>query len=136
MAGEVANRCTKVGSVTDIVSIRGLAVSAVIGVYDWEREAVQELIVNVELPADAHRAALSDDITDALDYSAVAGTVRSVVQDGKFQLVETAAERIAEAILVGYGVVWVKVEVVKPLPREGYSAAVTVERGVRPSTRF
>lgn len=121
---------------TDIVSIRGLAVSAVIGVYDWEREITQDLVVNVDLPTDARRAALTDDIADALDYSAIAGTVRSVVTDGKFQLIETAAERIAEAVLVGYGVGWVRVEVVKPLPREGYSSAVTVERGVRPSTRF
>jgi dihydroneopterin aldolase len=128
----VANLCF----VTDIVSIRGLAVSAVIGVYDWEREITQDLVVNVDLPTDARRAALTDEIADALDYSAIAGTVRSVVTDGKFQLIETAAERIAEAVLVGYGVGWVRVEVVKPLPREGYSAAVTVERGVRSSTRF
>jgi dihydroneopterin aldolase len=126
----------KVGAVTDIVSIRGLTVSAVIGVYEWERSITQDLVVSVDLPSDARRAALADDIADALDYSAIAETVRSVVTDGKFQLIETAAERVAEAILVGYGVGWVRVEVVKPLPREGYTAAVTVERGVRPSTRF
>lgn len=121
---------------TDLVSIRGLTVNAVIGVYDWERETTQDLVVNVDLPTDARRASLSDDIADALDYSAIAATIRTVVTDGKFQLIETAAERIAEAVLVGYGLAWVRVEVVKPLPKEGYSAAVTVERGVRPSTRF
>ena len=123
-------------SVTDLVSIRGLAINAVIGVYDWERETTQDLVVNVDLPTDARRAALSDDIVDALDYSAIAATIRRVVTDGKFQLIETAAERIAEAVLVGYGLGWVRVEVVKPLPGEGYSAAVTVERGVRPRSRF
>jgi 7,8-dihydroneopterin aldolase/epimerase/oxygenase len=122
--------------VTDIVSIRGLTVSAVIGVYDWERETTQDLIVNVDLPTDARRTAVTDDLADALDYSAIAASVRTVVTDGKFQLVETAAERIADAVLVGYGVGWVRVEVVKPLAREGYSAAVTVERGIRPSGRF
>jgi 7,8-dihydroneopterin aldolase/epimerase/oxygenase len=122
--------------VTDLVSIRGLTVNAVIGVYDWERETTQDLVVNVDLPTDARRASLSDDIADALDYSAIAATIRTVVTDGKFQLIETAAERIAEAVLIGYGLGWVRVEVVKPLPREGYSAAVAVERGVRPSTRF
>jgi dihydroneopterin aldolase len=126
----------EVGAVTDIVSIRGLTVSAVIGVYEWERSVSQELLVNVDLPSDVRRAAMSDDIADALDYSAIAATVRSVVKDGEFQLIETAAERIASAVLTEYGLVWVRVEVVKPLPREGYSAAVTVERGVRPSSRF
>jgi 7,8-dihydroneopterin aldolase/epimerase/oxygenase len=122
--------------VTDIVSIRGLTISAVIGVYEWERSITQDLVVSLDLPSDVRKAALADNISDALDYSAIAETVRSVVQDGKFQLIETAAERIAEAVLVGYGVGWTRVEVVKPLQREGYSAVVTVERGPRPSTRF
>jgi dihydroneopterin aldolase len=126
----------KVCIVTDTVSIRDLTVSAVIGVYDWEREITQDLVVSLELPADAREAARSDDIADTLDYSAIAGTVRTVLQNGKFQLIETAAERIAEAVLAGYGVGWTRVEVVKPLPKEGYTAAVTVERGVRPASRF
>jgi dihydroneopterin aldolase len=125
-----------VSAVTDIVSIRGLTVNAVIGVYDWEREITQELVVTIDMAADTRKAALSDDIADALDYSAVASTATAVLRDGKFQLIETAAERIAEAILVGYGIPWIRVELVKPLPRETYSSAVTIERGLRPASRF
>jgi dihydroneopterin aldolase len=122
--------------VTDIVSIRGLTVNAVIGVYDWEREITQELVVTIDMAADTRKAALSEDIADALDYSAVASTATAVLRDGKFQLIETAAERIAEAILVRYGIPWIRVELVKPLPREPYSSAVTIERGLRPASRF
>lgn len=124
----------KVDAVTDLVSIRGLVVSAVIGVYEWERSVTQDLVVSVDLACDVLAAAASDDLADALDYSAVAGTVRSVLVEGKFQLVETAASRVAAAVLDGYGAEWVRVEVVKPLPKEGYSAVVTVERGVRSSS--
>ena len=116
---------------TDTVSIRDLRVSAVIGVHDWERETEQTLVFAVDMAADAAKAAASDDIRDALDYSAVAQTVRNVVTDGEFQLIETAAERVAGQLLADYRLGWVRVEVAKPLPREGYTAAITGERGRR-----
>jgi 7,8-dihydroneopterin aldolase/epimerase/oxygenase len=117
--------------VTDIVSIRDLRVSTVIGVYDWERETEQALIFAVELPADVAKAANSDDIKDTLDYSAVVDTVKCVVIEGKFQLIETAAEHVAQRLIQDFGLAWVRVEVVKPIPSEGYTAAITIERGQR-----
>ena len=116
---------------TDTVSIRDLRVSTVIGVHDWERETEQTLVFRVDMAADAARAAARDDITDALDYSAVAETIRTVVTTGKFQLIETAAERVAERLCAAYGLGWVRVEVAKPLPAAGYTAAVSIERGSR-----
>jgi 7,8-dihydroneopterin aldolase/epimerase/oxygenase len=115
--------------VTDTVSIRELRVSAVIGVHDWEREIEQTLVFAVDMAADVAKAAASDRISDALDYSAVAQTVTDVVTQGEFQLIETAAERVARQLLADYPLGWVRVEVAKPLSRDGYTAAVTVERG-------
>jgi dihydroneopterin aldolase len=117
--------------VTDTVSIRELRVSAVIGVHDWEREIEQTLVFAVDMAADVAKAAASDHISDALDYSAVAQTVTDVVTQGEFQLIETAAERVARQLLADYPLGWVRVEVAKPLSRDGYTAAVTVERGRR-----
>jgi dihydroneopterin aldolase len=114
------------------VSIRDLRVSTVIGVYDWEREIEQALTFSVDMAADVAQAAKDDDIGDALDYSAVAQAVKAVVTEGKFQLIETAAERVAERLLVDYGLEWVRVQVVKPITSEGYTAAITIERGKRP----
>jgi 7,8-dihydroneopterin aldolase/epimerase/oxygenase len=111
------------------VSIRDLRVSTVIGVYDWEREIEQALTFSIDMAADVAKAAENDDIRDTLDYSAVAQAVKAVVTEGKFQLIETAAERVAERLLTGYDMEWVRVEVVKPIPSEGYTAAITIERG-------
>lgn len=116
---------------TDTVSIRELRVSAVIGVRDWERETEQTLVLAVDMAADVAKAATSDRISDALDYSAVAQTVTDVVTQGEFQLIETAAERVARQLLADYPLGWVRVEVAKPLSRDGYTAVVTVERGSR-----
>jgi dihydroneopterin aldolase len=111
---------------TDTVSIRDLRVSTVIGVYDWERETEQALVFAVDMSAAVAKAAANDDLADTLDYSAVA---RTVVTEGKFQLIETAAERVAERLLADHGLAWVRVEVVKPIAAEGYTAAITIERG-------
>ena len=116
---------------TDTVSIRDLRVSTVIGVYDWEREIEQALTFSIDMAADVAKAARNDDIRDALDYSAVAQAVKAVVTEGKFQLIETAAEHVAQRLIADYGAAWVRVEVVKPIPSEGYTAAIAIERPAR-----
>jgi dihydroneopterin aldolase len=115
----------------DLVSVRDLSVPAVIGVHDWERDITQTLVFSVDLAADVRTAARQDDLADALDYSAVARTIVSVVQDGRFRLIETAAERVADRLLADHPVAWLRLEVRKPIASGGYTAAVTIERGVR-----
>jgi 7,8-dihydroneopterin aldolase/epimerase/oxygenase len=111
----------------DTVSVRDLSVPAVIGVLEWERGVEQTLIFNVDMAADVRQAAARDDLADALDYSAVATTIAAVVREGKFGLIETAAERVAERLLADYRLTWLRLEVRKPIT-DGYTAAVTIER--------
>ena len=116
---------------TDYVSIRDLSISAVIGVHDWEREIEQTLIFSVDMvPATAYvrRAAATDDLADALDYSAVASIITAVVRNGKFHLIETAAERVAERLLADFPVSWLRLEVRKPIANASYTATITIER--------
>ncbi len=113
---------------TDYVSVRDLSVPAVIGVHGWEREVEQTLIVSVDMAGDVRQAAATDDLADALDYSAVARTIAAVVRDGKFHLIETAAERVAERLLADFPVTWLRLELRKPITADGYTAAITIER--------
>jgi 7,8-dihydroneopterin aldolase/epimerase/oxygenase len=112
------------------VAIRDLRVSAVIGVFDWEREIEQVLTFAVEMPTDVSKAASTDDINDTLDYSKVADTVKEVVTEGKFQLIETAAERVAQRLIQDFALSWVRIEVAKPISGEGYIANISIERPV------
>jgi 7,8-dihydroneopterin aldolase/epimerase/oxygenase len=114
--------------VPDTVSIRGLSISAVIGAYDWERDIEQTLVFSLDLAADVRKAAATDDLADAINYAAVTETIAAVVREGKFRLIETAASRVAERLMAEYGVRWLRLEVIKPRPAEGFSAAVTIER--------
>jgi 7,8-dihydroneopterin aldolase/epimerase/oxygenase len=114
--------------VTDYVSVRDLSVSAVIGVHDWEREIEQTLIVSVDMAADVRKAAASDNLADALDYSAVASTITAMVREGGFRLIETAAERVAERLLADFPVTWLRLQVRKPINAGAYTAAIIIER--------
>ena len=129
----VTGKTASIDSVTDIVSIRDLRVSTVIGVYDWEREIEQALTFSVDMAADVAKAASRDDLRDALDYSAAAHAVKCVVIEGKFQLIETAAERVAQRLIADFSLAWVRVQVIKPITAEGYTAAITIERGAHPA---
>jgi 7,8-dihydroneopterin aldolase/epimerase/oxygenase len=125
---------------TDYVSVRHLSVAAVIGVHPWEREIEQTLIFNVDMvpaAADVRRAAATDNLADALDYSAVVETIATVVREGKFRLIETAAERVAGRLLADFALSWLRLELRKPIttastpvlgPTPAYTAAITIER--------
>ena len=117
---------------TDLVSVRDLSVDAVIGVHAWERDVEQTLIVSVDMvpeTTDVRKAAASDDLADALDYSAVAETIAAVLREGKFRLIETAAERVAGRLLADFPLSWLRLELRKPIAAGGYTAAITIERG-------
>ena len=113
---------------TDYVSIRDLSVAAVIGVHGWEREVEQTLLFSVDMVADVRRAAATDDLADALDYSAVASTIAAVVSDGKFHLIETAAERVASRLFADFPVSRLRLELRKPIATGAYTAVITLER--------
>ena len=113
---------------TDLVSVRDLAVAAVIGVHPWEREIEQTLVVSVDMAADVARAAATGDLGDALDYSAVADAITAVLRDGKFRLIETAAERVADRLLADFPLSWLRLELRKPIATGAYTAMITLER--------
>ncbi len=113
---------------TGYVSVRDLSVSAVIGVHDWEREIEQTLVFTADMAADVRKAAATDDLADALDYSAVAATIAAVVRDGRFRLIETAAERVAERLLADFPITRLRLELRKPIAAGSYIAVVTIER--------
>ena len=114
----------------DYVSVKDLSVAAIIGVHDWEREIEQTLLASVDMAADVRKAAASDDLADALDYSAVAETIAAVLREGRFRLIETAAERVAGRLLADFPLTWLRLELRKPITSgpTPYTAAITIER--------
>jgi dihydroneopterin aldolase len=117
----------------DIVFLRELRIETVIGIYDWERDIKQPVVLDLEMGTDVRRGAASDRIEDALDYKAVAKRLMQFVGESRFQLVETLAERCAEIILNEFAVPWVRLSVNKIGAVSGArDVGVLIERGQRP----
>jgi dihydroneopterin aldolase len=117
----------------DIVYIRELRADTVIGVYDWERDIRQTVVLDLEMACDNHRAAASDRIEDALDYAAVARRVLSFIEGSEFRLIETMAEQVAEILLREFAVPWLRLRLAKPgAVGQAREVGVQIERGARP----
>ncbi len=116
----------------DIVFIRELRVDTVIGVYDWERNVRQSVVLDLEMATDNRRAAASDQITDALDYAAISARVLTFIQDSEFQLIETMAEQVAAIVMREFAVPWVRLRLAKPgAVAAARDVGVVIERGER-----
>lgn len=107
----------------DKVLIEGLRVNAVIGVFEWERQIEQPVLIDLVMSVDTRAAALSDDIQDAVNYALVAEQVAQLTKSLKSQLLETLANKMAEMILSNFSTVQtVQVKVKKPLAVKGAQA--------------
>ena len=96
------------------VFVKNLVVDAVIGVYDWERKIRQRLEFDITMTFDISAAALSDDLTDALDYAAVSQRVTKLVEASEYQLLEALVKSCADVIIDEFDVAKVLIEVRKP----------------------
>lgn len=114
----------------DKIFLTALSTEAVIGIFDWERGVRQRVEIDLEMSLDLTAAAKSDSIDDTLNYKSVAKRVLAFVEESRFQLVETLAERIAGLVLAEFPVVSVRVTVHKPgAIRNSRDVGVVFERG-------
>ena len=116
----------------DIIFIRDLRIETLIGIYDWERNVKQTVILDLDMGADIAKAARTDQIKDTLDYKSVAKRLIQFVSDSHFQLVETLAEQCARIVLEEFGVPWIRLSINKiGALRGARDVGVRIERGSR-----
>ena len=98
----------------DVVSLTGLAVHAHHGVLDHEKLEGQEFSVDAELHLDLTPAASLDDLSLTIDYAEVADVIVEAMTAKVYDLIETAASKVADALLVAFQPEGVRVTVHKP----------------------
>ena len=114
----------------DKIFLHGLQCECVIGVWNWEKQITQKLMLDIEMATDISKAAASDDLKDTLDYKAITERIIDYAQANPCDLIETLAERLAELIMLEFSVPWVRIKLdkggaVKNLKQVG----VVIERG-------
>ena len=84
------------------------------GVHDFEKQARQRVIVNVDLYIDPDGRIKHDTIRETVDYDFVRNTIIEIADSGHFHLQETFCERILDTCLKKRGVLAVRVSSEKP----------------------
>ncbi len=120
----------------DIIFLRGLQIETIIGIYDWEREMKQTIILDIEMGTDIRKPAQTDSIEDTLDYKAVSKRIISFVETSDYFLVETLSEKIADILLNEFNIQWLRLVLNKKGAIRGATdVGIIIERGDKPCTR-
>lgn len=112
----------------DTVFIEGLRLSGKHGVHEHERQNEQEFIIDIHGTLDIRTAALSDNLTDTVDYSHFAVIAREVVEKNSFDLIERLADTICSRILEDKRLTGVSVTIRKPAALGNGLPGVTIVR--------
>ena len=113
------------------ITLTGLRAHGHHGVYDFERAAGQEFVVDVRLDLDLAKAAASDDVADTVHYGELAEQLVAVLTGEPVNLLETLAGRLLDACLADSRVERAEVTVHKPqapIPHEFADVSVTAHR--------
>ena len=113
----------------DKLLLKGMRFYGYHGVFAEENKLGQQFFVDLELYMDMDKAAQSDALEDALDYSEVYRFVKEIVEGPPFKLIEALTAHLASRLLEHYTMVnEITVRLTKPHPPfEVHFDGVTIE---------
>ena len=107
------------------VFVRGLSLEAEIGVNADEYGRRQPLVIDVEIALDPPERC--EHIGETVNYELVVSQARAIAAAGHVRLIETFAQRLAEALLAEPAAKQVRVRVEKPQALAPHAQAAGVE---------
>ncbi|MCL2045905.1 MAG: 2-amino-4-hydroxy-6-hydroxymethyldihydropteridine diphosphokinase [Oscillospiraceae bacterium] len=113
----------------DKINIKNLEIFAKHGVYSEENVLGQKFIISCTLYTDLRSAGLKDELEKSLDYGQIITSIKEIVENNVYKLIETVAQSIADGLLEENEMlkqVWVEVK--KPwAPVAAHLETVSVE---------
>lgn len=124
----------------DRILLEGMTFHGRTGFFDYEKENGQIFCVDLTLYFRSLSAIDTDRLEDTVDYGAVFETVRALVEDGHFDLIEKLAGEIIKSVLNLYPVDAAQILLRKPqAPINGKFDAMAVslfrERGLQEESK-
>ena len=116
---------------SDLIQLRGLQVLGLCGLLPEEQSRAQPLEVAIDIEADLAPAGASDDVQDTIDYSAICAIAERIISAERFDLLETLAQRLVEAVMADERALAVTVAVRKlrpPVPHHLDTCGVRIRR--------
>jgi dihydroneopterin aldolase/2-amino-4-hydroxy-6-hydroxymethyldihydropteridine diphosphokinase len=97
------------------IKVENLRLRAFIGFIDWEKEKLQDVVLSYSFKYDTVLAAETDDVQYAVDYKRITKQIIDLVDNQRFHLVETLAEKVYQWIVSSSPAIQeIKVQVEKP----------------------
>ncbi|EWH09873.1 dihydroneopterin aldolase [Catenovulum agarivorans DS-2] len=112
----------------DIVFIHNLTIETIIGVFNWEHKIKQSLILDLDIQWDNSAPAANDDLSLALDYSAVADFTQIYCSARQFELIETLGEKLCQVLFKKFPIEEIRLKITKPDALENARVGIVIER--------
>jgi len=97
-----------------IIKIENLKLRTIVGIYDWEKEKKQDVIINIDLEFDGTKAIETDSIDDTIDYKTITKEIIEMVEGQEFNLIERIAGDAMKIVMRNDKVQKASVRVDKP----------------------
>jgi len=123
----------------DAIIIEGLKVDTVVGCFNWERQIIQPLMLDLTILTNLEQAAQSDELEDTLNYAEICEISARVIQEAQPKLIEHAAKLVLDALFATFeSVESIMITIRKPaIIAQANSVGIRLERhrnDIRPST--
>ncbi len=115
------------------IKIRNLRLRAIVGIFDWEREKKQDLVINLETQVSVDKALKEDQFEETVDYKSLTKEIIHLVENSNYFLIEKMAYAILELTLNKDKVVAAEVSVDKPHALRFADSVAICVRGSRES---
>lgn len=86
----------------DAIIIEGLKVDTVVGCFNWERQIIQPLMLDLTIHTSLQQAADSDELVDTLNYVEICEISAQVIQEAAPKLIEHAAKLVLNALFTTF----------------------------------
>lgn len=116
----------------DIIEIKTIKLSTLIGVYEWEKKVPQTLLIDIAYGL-AAPSTVTDNLNETIDYDGIIQHIIQFSKNHQFQLLETFATTLVQTLFDTFPTPWIKLSINKPFASlEAKAIILTIERQ-RPS---
>ncbi|MDY6455941.1 dihydroneopterin aldolase [Acinetobacter faecalis] len=89
----------------DAIIIEGLKVDTVVGCFNWERQIIQPLMLDLTLQTNLEQASNSDELEDTMNYAEICELSAKVIQEVQPKLIEHAAKLVVNALFTQFSAI-------------------------------
>lgn len=81
-----------------------------------EKETGRRFEVDCEITTDIARASITDSLENTINYTRVYAVIEDLLHNNRYNLIETLAERLADAVFKSFDIQRLKIRVRKRIP--------------------